>query len=633
MRNKKLLFILIPILIVVLVLIVGVVYLKINSSPEKIFEHSISKVFEALETTGEQYSTLKGSMNLSASVESDDEDMQALNTILEGATVGLNMEVDTTNVVINENLNVIYDSESLLNASILLQDEKGYVRLPDYLNKYLEIPEYSELTEYYEKIATLDQNALMEAIKEELILAISSQELVQENTTLVLDGQETKVTASTLSLKDMQINTFYSELLNNLKQNEKFQVALGAYKEVVQEAMDEVLQDMENTVDVQYLDVEMVFTIYTKGFLNEFVGISAKMKTSYKEINSYETIATYAEDTVGLNLFKHSDGKYEFVAYEEYDGEREEALKVIVEDKKESKNKGTATIRITVDGEELVLLYNYETQGDKKIFTLSTEIEGVDFTISGSAVEEGNNVKGNFVISLQEETMGKINLNYAYNLTYGVEIQKVDTTNAVLIDELSEEDQTTLITNFQNSALYQLLEDSGLFDSDLNISSDEPEVTYGGYTVKYNVPDGFEASSYNSENYKMYMDEDYNSIYVTINWDSVDSYMSDLDDTYVLTSDFYENQKISDERIYTVNGKEYKLRTITYNDEYGKYVDLYFAYELDDEYCYVVEVETEGGNISMDLINYFLDVTVVQEGLMPTDNIASTGAEIIDLLQ
>ena len=52
------------------------------------------------------------------------------------------------------------------------------------------------------------------------------------------------------------------------------------------------------------------------------------------------------------------------------------------------------------------------------------------------------------------------------------------------------------------------------------------------------------------------------------------------------------------------------MRTITYEDDYGTYVDLYFAYKLDDEYCYVVEVETEGGNISMDTIEYFLDATV-----------------------
>ena len=86
--------------------------------------------------------------------------------------------------------------------------------------------------------------------------------------------------------------------------------------------------------------------------------------------------------------------------------------------------------------------------------------------------------------------------------------------------------------------------------------------------------------------------------------------MRDLDDTYIMTSEYYEDQKISDVRSYTVNGIEYKLRTITYNDGYSSYANLYFAYELDDEYCYVVEVESEGGNISMDIIKNFLDIDI-----------------------
>lgn len=606
MKNKKLLFILIPVIIVAVLLISGIVFLSLNGSPEKIFKNSVSKVFGMIETTEEQYSTLKGTMNLTANIESEDEDVQALNTMLGGAAVEINMEADATNMIVNENLNVKYNNESLLNASIVLQDKKGYVYLPDWLNKYLELSEdlleYSDLTEYYEKSATLDQDALIETIKEELILAISNQELAQEKTTLVLNGQETKVTASTLSLKDAQVSNFYSEFLNNLRQNEKFQVALGAYKDEVLNTMVEMIQEMGEAEDIEF-----VITIYTKGFLNEFVGVSAK------------SIDTYWEETVGLNLFKHNDGKYEFVSYEEYDGEREDALRVTVEDKKENKNKGTATIKITVDGEELVLLYNYETQGDKTTFTLSTEIEGVNLRLSGSAVENGNNVKGNIVISLQEETMGKINLNCAYDFTYGVQVQKVDTQNSVLIDELSEEDQTTLMTNLENSTLYQIIEQVGLLDVEVDdyytepdyySDYDEPEVSYDGYTVKYSIPAGFEASEYSSEDFKMYMDDDYNSIYVTINWDSVDSYMSDLDDSYVLTSEFYENQQISDTRTYTVNGKDFKFRTITYNDEYGKYVDLYFAYELDDEYCYVVEVESEDGNISWDTIEKFLDIII-----------------------
>ncbi len=604
MRNKKLLYVLIPVLIVVLVIIAGLIYLTLNGTPESIFKNAINRVFGAIESDEGMLTTMKGTINLTADVESENEQMQAVNTMLEGTSIGLNMEADTENFIVKEDLNVTVSNESILNALILIQDQKGYVYLKDWLDKYLELPEemleYSELTEYYDNIATLDQNKLMEAIEEELIEAISNQELVQEKTTLVLDGKETKVTASTLSLKDTQVNTFYSGLFTNLRQSEKFQAALGEYKDEVLTAIDEMVQEMGEAEDLEF-----VFTIYTKGFLNKFVGVSAK------------SIDTYYEEVTGLDILKHNDEKHEFVAYNEYEGEREETLKLTIEDKKESKDKGTATITITVDEEELVLVYNYETKGNQTTFVLSTEVEGVKIAISGNTVKEGKNVNGNFVISVQEESFGKVNLNCAYDFTYDVEIQKVDVQNAVLINELSEEDQTELMTNLQSSTLYQLIGTSGLFEEtesdyydEPEISYNEPEVTSDGYTVKYNVPDGFKVSRYSSEDYKMYDDENYNSVDVSIEWDSVDTYMSYLDEEYVLTSEYYENQQISDVKTYNVNGKEYKFRTITYNDEYASYINLYFAYELDDEYCYLIEVESEDRNISMDTLKYFLDIVI-----------------------
>ena len=616
MRNKKLLFVLIPVIVVVVVLLAGIVFLALNGSPEKIFKASVSKVFGMLETTEEQYSTVKGTMNLTANIESDDENVQALNTMLSGAAIELDMEADTTNMIINENLKVKYNNENLLNASILLQDEKGYVYLPDWLNKYLELSEelleYSELTKYYEKLDTLDQDALMEAIKEELIVAISNQELIQEKTTLVLNGQETKVTASTLSLEGSEMLAFIRDFVRNLKENEKFKKGLGEFNEDYILVLEEALQTLDTNTDISNNDEsneELIFTIYTKGLLNKFVGVSAKATDSY------------FEETTGLNLFKHNDGKYEFVTYNEYEGEREEVLKVTVDDKKENKDKGTATITITVDGEELVLLYNYETQKDKTIFTLSTEIEGVKFAISGNVIENGKNVKGNLAISLQEETMGKINLNFECDFTYGVQVQKVDTSNAVLIDELSEEDLSTLMTNFENSAAYEMLKPivEGITemmildytqDAVQNVSNNFPQVSYDGYTVKYTIPEGFEVSEYSTADVKMYNDENYNSVYVSIEMDTIKEYMSYLDDAYVLTAEYYENQQISDLKTYTVNGKEFKFRTITYNDEYGQYVELYFAYELDDEYCYVVEVDAESDKMSMDIIEKFLNIII-----------------------
>lgn len=590
MKNKKILFILIPIILIVLILIAGVVYLKINGTPKKIFKKTISSAFEIFETSEEQYSTMKGTMNLTASIESDNEEIQAISTMLKEANIGLNMEVDTSNMVVNENINVTYSNKSLLNATAILQDEKGYVYLPDWLDKYLEIPqEYmgdSNLTETSGKIATLDQKALMEAVEEEVIKTISQKEFTQ--------NKNGKVKISTLSLSQQQFFALCKELLENLKQNEKFKSSLGDYKEDIIEGINNIIIELEDTEYDE--DYSAVISIHTKGLLNKFTGFSIELKDG--------------EDVVSGIIATIEKQNYEVTLYEQYDGEKTELVKIKVEDKKENKNKGTTKITVTAQEEDFVIVCNYETQKDQTTFEASTEIEGLKVIASGNVVKNGKNYKGNLILTAEESELGKINLNCAYDFTYGVEVKKVDVGNAVIINELNEKDQETLVTNLQNSVLYKFIEQSGLLEGNIATGSDKPEVTYDGYTVKYTVPDNFEASTYNSEEMKTYRDDNYNTITVSIDYDTVDDYTKDLEKEYNLTSSLYKNQKISETKTYIVNGKEYKLRTITYEDDYGTYVDLYFAYKLDDEYCYVVEVETEGGNISMDTIEYFLDATV-----------------------
>lgn len=590
MKNKKILFILIPIILIVLILIAGVVYLKINGTPKKIFKKTISSAFEIFETSEEQYSTMKGTMNLTASIESDNEEIQAISTMLKEANIGLNMEVDTSNMVVNENINVTYSNKSLLNATAILQDEKGYVYLPDWLDKYLEIPqEYmgdSNLTETSGKIATLDQKALMEAVEEEVIKTISQKEFTQ--------NKNGKVKISTLSLSQQQFFALCKELLENLKQNEKFNSSLGDYKEDIIEGINNIIIELEDTEYDE--DYSAVISIHTKGLLNKFTGFSIELKDG--------------EDVVSGIIATIEKQNYEVTLYEQYDGEKTELVKIKAEDKKENKNKGTTKITVTAQEEDFVIVCNYETQKDQTTFEASTEIEGLKVIASGNVVKNGKNYKGNLILTAEESELGKINLNCAYDFTYGVEVQKVDVGNAVIINELNEKDQETLVTNLQNSVLYKFIEQSGLLEGNIATGSDKPEVTYDGYTVKYTVPDNFEASTYNSEEMKTYRDDNYNTITVSIDYDTVDDYTKDLEKEHNLTSSLYKNQKISETKTYIVNGKEYKLRTITYEDDYGTYVDLYFAYKLDDEYCYVVEVETEGGNISMDTIEYFLDATV-----------------------
>lgn len=589
MKNKKLLFILIPIILIVAILIAGVLVLTLNSNPKNIFKYSISKAFEAFENTEEQYDTVKGTMNITANIQSDNEEINAINTILNDASIEIGMEADMANMIVNENLKVVYNNENILNAILLLQDQKGYVCMPDWLNKYLEIPEeyldYSDYTEYSEKMGTVNFDKLAKAVKEELIASIEKQNFEK--------AKYDNTKASTLSLSEKEFIELNKELLKNLKQNETFNNALGEYKTSITEMIDEMINELEDVTYDEQTRIE--FTIFTQGLLNKFVGLEMRLKGDGRNTDLGITFTTDKAQSV-LEI------------YNEYEGEKDSQFKVTIDKQKENKNKGTYTIKVNADEKEFVIICNYEKQGKQTTFTVTTEIEEIKLSISGNVEENDKNIKGNIVFTIEEEEFGKINLNCAYDFIYDVEVKKVDVTNFTSIDELSEEDQKEFETNLQNSALFKLLKKFGLEEG---IFSDEPSINYEGYSIKYNVPENFNETSSSTEDMKMYTDGNYNSVTLHVKAEKANTVMKKLEDEYALKSGLYKNQKISEAKRYTVSDKEYQFRTITYEDEIGSYMNLYFAHEFADGLCYVVEVETKGGNISMETINEFLDTDIL----------------------
>ena len=592
MKSKKILVLIITLIIVVLAIGGAYAYLMLNSTPEKIFTASINKVFNVLKSQENEMTTLKGEMKLSANVESEDEEIQAISDLLETSSIILNMAIDTENKIVNENIDIVYEDESILDATILFQEEKGYVYLPDLLDKYLEIPEeeldFSDFEESFNKIQSFDKNLILNSVQTEILNVLSKKEFKQTK-----NGQ---IKSSILDLSQEQFYALCKEVLENVKQNIDFNNGIGDYKEDIIKSIEEILEDLAE------LEAEdnsrIIITINTEGILNKFRGFEIELKSE--------------EDVdVGISL-KVNEVNYDFSMYSIYEGEKEEILKVKVEDKKENKNKGTATITINISEEEYIVVYKYENIDNQTKFKVTTEIDSVIFEVIGTVITEGKNIAGKLSLACEQEEM-VINLNVDYNFAYNVEIQKTNIDDAVLIDEMTEEDQEELINNLQESKLYELVEQSEFingFTDSWDADEDEPVLKYNGKTVKYIVPDNYISSEYNMDSYKLYVDEEYNSIAVLIEENSVDEYLEEMEEDYILTSDFYKNQELGEITNYNINGKNYKYRTITYNNEYASYVNLYFVYELEDGYSYVVKVESEGGQISLSDIDQFLDITM-----------------------
>ena len=166
MRKNKLLFILIPVIIILLAVLGGFIYLKLNSNPKKIFTGAINKAFEFLEVKEDKYTTVKSKVELSGSIESEDESVKEVKDILENSKIAINSEVDTKNLFANEDIQVVYNNEDLINLDAVIQDEKIYIKFRDWLDKYIEVPIEVQLNDVADNLGSIDTSLLLKSVQE-----------------------------------------------------------------------------------------------------------------------------------------------------------------------------------------------------------------------------------------------------------------------------------------------------------------------------------------------------------------------------------------------------------------------------------------------------------------------------------
>ena len=129
------------------------------------------------------------------------------------------------------------------------------------------------------------------------------------------------------------------------------------------------------------------------------------------------------------------------------------------------------------------------------------------------------------------------------------------------------------------------------------------------YTVKYNLPNEMEESN-NTYGRKSYNDKNNNTVNIYIEKENAQDLLNGLSTDYILTSNYYQNQQITDISDYSINNYQYKYRAITYNDSFGEYTKLYFVYGINNSYTYVVEATIKDNSLSLEQMDYFLDITV-----------------------
>ena len=251
-----------------------------------------------------------------------------------------------------------------------------------------------------------------------------------------------------------------------------------------------------------------------------------------------------------------------------------------------------------------------------------------DLEIEDSDIEEMK-LKDGFVIGVYIDKKGnyisKISMdmaNYMNKLAEGeVEFEKF--VMSIEYKDINEVSEITIPSDAKNAEEIDVndlfgntLPDIDDNDDDWNLDNEDNYVedytiTDYGFKVKYNMPKGFEASSVNDAEFKIYRNDD---LRVTISnyWDDEDERFDDIewDKEFYEEDEDYKNVVLSDEKTIKVNDKEFAYKELSYENSYSKYYETTVCYQLDKEHVYRVEYEKTGSPITENELKLFLDITV-----------------------
>ena len=158
------------------------------------------------------------------------------------------------------------------------------------------------------------------------------------------------------------------------------------------------------------------------------------------------------------------------------------------------------------------------------------------------------------------------------------------------------------------------------YEDEEELTTEENELSYDEINVKYVVPEDYILDTEYSDDYYKFYDLDSKSkdieVYTQIEFSGVQEYFEDVEKyeyQYYIDQedDFYKNIKKSELKELKVGEYTFKYMEISYDAGTTlSYKKIFAAYELPDDYSYVVEIEAEGTDIPSDLLKNFCTITL-----------------------
>ncbi len=365
--KKKVWPIIIGVIALLLVIVaIGVGYLFLSNSADKVYEKAIHKFANSIiknidenmpnEISFDNDLSITGKVNVDSSVDLQDLDL------LKDYTYRFQLDLSVPKEIMKMDLGIIEDDNEFLTGKVIFQNGKGYGDVPDILPNMIELEnakaDFSDMKSQL-KDTSIDKNVYIELVKEirdSLVSSIKKDQIhIEKNLTKTYHEKELKVDEYSYQLTKENQQEILDKIKEALKENQKI-------ADFIQKISNISIDDFTKSLDsISFDDAEnYTFNVTTTGPLHDVVAISLENSQSTLEVVDYNGQKSITMDDILIEIIEEKDSTSISFESETIDGS------LIYQIKKESDSKLSGYFELELNTEEDTYNITFEGSIDTK---------------------------------------------------------------------------------------------------------------------------------------------------------------------------------------------------------------------------------------------------------------------------
>ena len=381
--------------------------------------------------------------------------------VLNNEKLSYSVGLDYQNKIIQGGVTLNEDNLSLFDVMLYIKDNFGYISLPDVYTSLIkvEIPEdeYRSIFDVEDVgISKDDVKYINKAYRDILVNSLDMNDFKKSSKVIIVNGVDTKVNALSYTLDNNNYEKFINNVIDNTLKDEKL---LDIFSKLSDSSVADIKSSLNDFRSSDYSDVSIVFDLYTKGFMNEYVGMYINFLGLYDiQVRSYDNISD-------VNVI-FGEYKSNFIV----------------------KDLGDKTYNID---------FTFDMAGKSLTGNISNSYKNIDSNKTENSLSVNINV---------EDKMFNFNTNYVQSI--GETIADVDVSNSVDYESITEEEMneiySKILAKLQDSKIYNFIntisENFYNDDVDYEIDTDYPAIDDNiNYPDNFNIDDYYDNMDINSD--------------------------------------------------------------------------------------------------------------------------------------